>query len=620
VFEDLNADGVMQSGDTGESGVGVTLKDMTGATVASTTSDSSGNYEFSAVDPGEYTVNFDVPTGMNLSTGSASQYVMVLAGHTVAPINAGLYAFGSVSGLVWEDANGNGTRDTGEAPSSGVLVTLNDLFGDPVGYAETDSNGAYSFPELVPGDYQVAIEAPDGSYFTKQDQGTDDTIDSDVDRGDGTLLISLQSGQSTSHLDAGLVDNAPPVGVDDVFLTDENQTLLATASGVLVNDTDPEDDSLIAQLLEEPAHGALTLNADGSFAYVPDADFTGIDFFTYRPSDDFGLGSPATVTILTGYSLPTPTGDTASTDEDTPVTISVLDNDPNAVNLKIAYASDGAHGTTVLNANGTITYTPNADWTGTDSFIYWVKDTVGGVSPATVSVTLNSVNDTPDAVSDTRAVLYGTASTLGVLVNDADPDGDALTITQVTQPSHGTVTITGNGTDVTYTPASGYSGADSFTYTVSDGHGGTDTATVSITVTPYVRITAFANPLVEGEGGADVFTIQRFGDVSQALTVYLTFTALPGYSFATPGADFVPAAQSGGTVSGVSGSGGTYTMSVTFAAGSSFVAIDFAPIEDYATEGMEGVLLTLSSVPTGWAIDPDNDTWGLLIEDGEGGA
>ena len=109
----------------------------------------------------------------------------------------------------------------------------------------------------------------------------------------------------------------------------------------------------------------------------------------------------------------------------------------------------------------------------------------GGTDTATISVTVNNVNDPPNAVDDSRVINEDSgANTIDVLVNDSiAPDtGETLTISSVTQAINGTVFITNEGADLTYNPNVNFFGSDSFTYTISDGNGGADTATVSVTV------------------------------------------------------------------------------------------------------------------------------------------
>jgi hypothetical protein len=177
--------------------------------------------------------------------------------------------------------------------------------------------------------------------------------------------------------------------------------------------------------------------------------------------------------------------DLTETPEDTPVTVPVLTNDQDidGDTLTVDSITQPTSGTAVLNADGTITYTPNENFSGDDSFTYTVSDGNGGTDTATVTITVTPVNDAPVAADDLTETPEDTPVTVPVLTNDQDIDGDTLTVDSITQPTSGTAVLNPDGT-VTYTPNENFSGDDSFTYTVSDGNGGTDTATVTITVTP----------------------------------------------------------------------------------------------------------------------------------------
>jgi uncharacterized protein YdeI (BOF family) len=174
--------------------------------------------------------------------------------------------------------------------------------------------------------------------------------------------------------------------------------------------------------------------------------------------------------------------DSATTPQGTPVTIYVLNNDTDADGhtLTVASVTQGAHGP-VVNNGGDVTYTPDPGFSGADSFTYTVTDAHGGTDTATVTVTVTSINHPPVAGDDSATTPQDTPVTINVLSNDSDPDNDTLTVNSATQGSHGSVT--NNGSHVTYTPNSGFTGADSFNYTISDGNGSTDTATVTVTVT-----------------------------------------------------------------------------------------------------------------------------------------
>ena len=282
-----------------------------------------------------------------------------------------------------------------------------------------------------------------------------------------------------------------PQAVDDTYTVAEDTTLNIAAPGVLSNDTDVDGNSLTVIKVSDPANGTLTLNTNGSFTYIPAANWNGADSFTYVANDGTEDSNIATVSITVApvNDPPVAADDSYATAEDTPLTIivpGVLGNDTDADGdpLTAVNVSDPAHGSLTLNSDGSFTYIPAANWNGPDSFTYRANDGLANSNTATVSLTINSVNDAPVAVDDTAQTIEGVAVTVSVLANDSDVDADTLSVSAVSTPGHGTAVISDGATTVIYTPGSGYSGPDSFTYTVTDGQGGTATATVSVTVLP----------------------------------------------------------------------------------------------------------------------------------------
>ncbi|MEM9038630.1 MAG: Ig-like domain-containing protein, partial [Actinomycetota bacterium] len=179
---------------------------------------------------------------------------------------------------------------------------------------------------------------------------------------------------------------------------------------------------------------------------------------------------------------PVPADDAFTTDEDSSLTLDVLANDSDPENdpLTISSVTQPTNGSVIINADNTLNYTPDADFNGTDSFTYQVDDGNGGRASATVSLTVNPVNDAPVANNDSANTNEDTAVTVEVLANDSDIDGDTLSVGAVGDAANGTVVLNADGT-VTYTPDTGFSGNDSFTYELSDGDL-SDTATVSVFV------------------------------------------------------------------------------------------------------------------------------------------
>lgn len=181
---------------------------------------------------------------------------------------------------------------------------------------------------------------------------------------------------------------------------------------------------------------------------------------------------------------PVAVADVATTAEDTAATVAVLanDSDPDGDTLSVDEVTSPAHGTAVINADGTVRYTPAANFHGTDTFAYTIEDDEGGEASALVTVTVTPVNDPPVLGDDVATTPKDTGVVVNVLANDSDADGDTLAVTTVSTPAHGTAVVNATANAVTYVPAAGFEGVDTFTYTVQDGHGGTNVALVTVTV------------------------------------------------------------------------------------------------------------------------------------------
>jgi serine/threonine protein phosphatase PrpC len=291
-----------------------------------------------------------------------------------------------------------------------------------------------------------------------------------------TYTISDGHGGTDTANVSITVRNQAPDAVGDTSQTNSNTPMTIA---VLANDTDPELQPLIITAVTQGAHGTAATNAN-TVLYTPHADFVGTDSLTYAISDGHGGTDTATVSITVVNQLPNAVDDAETSNSGTPITIAVLanDTDPEHQPLSVTTVGQGAHGTVTINANATVRYTPNADFSGNDSFTYAIGDGHGGTDTATVSITV--INQPPDAVND-AAESNGTPVIIAVLANDTDPEHQTLTVTAVGPGAHGTANLNPNGT-VSYTPAAGYAGPDSLTYSISDGHGGTDTASVSIVV------------------------------------------------------------------------------------------------------------------------------------------
>lgn len=276
---------------------------------------------------------------------------------------------------------------------------------------------------------------------------------------------------------------APTAGNDEADLDEDTSAVV----DVLANDNDPQGDALTAEVVTPPTHGTATVS-DGKLAFTPAADWHGIDTFTYRAGDGTSASEPATVTVIVRpvNDNPVADDDAVTGDEDSFTTIAVLDGDTDADGnpLSVKALAQPAHGTTSIAADGSITYVPEANWSGTDTFTYSAGDGVSSSPPATVTVTVRPVNDAPVAVADSASTATGTAVMVPVLANDSDVDGDALTATIAQAPDNGTAEVVPGG--IRFTPASGWTGTATFTYRAADAALTSEAVPVTITVTAPV--------------------------------------------------------------------------------------------------------------------------------------
>jgi VCBS repeat-containing protein len=270
--------------------------------------------------------------------------------------------------------------------------------------------------------------------------------------------------------------------------------------------------------------------------------------------------------------------DSYSTDQDTALVVGAIagvlanDSDVDGGTLTASLITTVANGSLSLNADGSFEYIPNPNFNGSDSFTYQVNDGNGGTDEATVSLTINLVNDDPVALDDSYSTDEDTVLTVGaiagVLANDSDVDGDSLSVTLVDDVDNGSLSLNADGS-FEYIPNVGFSGSDSFAYQISDGNGGTDEAVATITVNPALindiqgtplrdtltgtsgadRITGFeGRDILTGGAGNDLFVYQGLQDGTDIITDFtvgqdqIVLTALLdqiGYSGSNPIADQV---------------------------------------------------------------------------------
>ena len=327
--------------------------------------------------------------------------------------------------------------------------------------------------------------------------------------------------------------NTWPVAADDAYSVNQDTLLEVPAPGVLANDTDAESNPITATVVTGPEHAqAFSLASDGTLSYLPAAGYVGSDSFTYVVQDSSGGDSVATVTITVVQTNwpPVAVDDSYEAVEGTQLVVEapgVLgnDSDPDGDPLALIEVLDyPMGGDFAIQNDGSFGY--NGNNAGTVTFTYRVRDLRGLWSePATVTLNVANTNDSPLARPDSALAAKDRPCPIAVLDNDNDEDGDTLTVSAVTQPSHGTASFT--ATEVTYTPASGYLGTDSFTYTVSDGNGGIATGTVSVRVAEPVVVDAGDGQALPGQvGTVTVSLVTPVPDQAAVQTCYSNLRTL----------------------------------------------------------------------------------------------
>ena len=232
----------------------------------------------------------------------------------------------------------------------------------------------------------------------------------------------------------------------------------------------------------QAANGWVLVNGDDTLRYQPNTGFSGLDGFSYTVDDGHGGVATAIVSVEVSDVADAPIAENqvVQTDEDTALAIPLVASDADRDRLAFTIERAPAHGS-LVGAPPELSYVPDADYNGPDRFVFAVDDGRGGSDTGTVSITIDAVDDAPEAVDDEAVTSEGMVVDIAVLFNDRDPDGGVLRVVGVTPAVNGWVLVNGDYT-LRYQPNTGFAGMDGFAYTVTDVDGGTDTAAVSVTV------------------------------------------------------------------------------------------------------------------------------------------
>ncbi len=357
----------------------------------------------------------------------------------------------------WLKLFGEGGDGGGVSPTSTTVLTFGSL--DTTLYTDSVQNVAFRLSDVDADPNGEDLGGLDGAGLSFEDNVTVLAYDAD---GNAVPVIMTSSGAAT---EAG----GTATGTTETAFTGEDGSLLVEIAGPVSRIEIVYENGGTAQ------QGAL----------ISDIEFSTVDV------EEENLDPDAV-------------DDFASTDLDTAIVIDVTDNDsdPEGGALTVTFLTDPANGSVVDNGDGTVTYTPDPGFIGTDTFEYDISDPAGNSDTAIVTVDVEDPNSPPVAEDDTATTGLGTPVIIDVTANDSDPDGDPLTITFLTDPANGYVVDNGDGT-VTYTPDAGFFGDDTFEYDISDSSGDSDTGLVTVTVEEDPRIDTDVFPVDPADQALD---------------------------------------------------------------------------------------------------------------------
>ena len=456
--------------------------------------------------------------------------------------------------------------DNDGCDQASVFVNVNDGGQSPPIAVNDNTTTAENTPVTIPA--TVNDVATDGDLFsiesfTQPNNGTVTQVGSNFvytpDNGFTgtdvfTYTICDNDGCDEATVTVNVTDDGqiPPIAVNDNATTTENTAVTIDATA---NDIETNGDLFSIESFTQPMNGTVTQTGD-NFIYTPDLGFTGTDEFTYTICDDDGCDQ-ALVTVFvqdggTTQSPPIAVDDNATTDEETPITIDVTNNDQatDGDDFTIEDFTQPPNGSVTLIGDDFV-YTPDDDFTGTDSFTYTVCDN-DGCDEATVTIVVeedNTVQSPPIANNDYVGVEINNPTPIYVTINDVETDGDDFFIDDFTQPDNGSVTL--NGDVLTYTPDTDFVGNDTLTYTLCDNDG-CDQATVYIfiegetgTETPPIAIDDYTTTSVNTPITIDVTANDQATDGdSFSITTFTpptngTAILVGGNFIYTPNTDFI---------------------------------------------------------------------------------
>ena len=436
---------------------------------------------------------------------------------------------------LWTCGGGGGgsspTEPQEPAPVANFTATPTTLIqGQAVTFTSTSTGTITSYAWNV--DNDPAIEGTTATYeHTYTEVGTYSI----------TLTVTGPGGSNPKTVaDMITVASAVPTPTTSTSQTvqeDGSVTISLTA-------TDPNGQAVTFAITTDPTNGTATLSG-ADVTYTPNANFYGTDSFAYTASNGTYTSDPVTITITVegeDDGNPTTNDVSATTDEDTVVTVDLDATEIDGDNYSFSIISQPSNGTLGSINGNQVEYTPNQDWNGTDTFTFEATDDRTGSrsNVATATITVNPVNDAPvanDVTSSTTSRTGNMRQSVDITLSVTDADGDDLTISIVSDVSNGTTSL--SGSTVTYTPTANYDGTDTFTYKANDGIVDSNIATGTITITDTNQA-PIANDMslsLDRESSID-FTLDATDEDGDSLSKTIVSQPENGSLIPAPGLDF----------------------------------------------------------------------------------
>jgi hypothetical protein len=392
-----------------------------------------------------------------------------------------------------------------------VNIDIQDVLDAPVAGNDTETVLEDSGTLTIDLNSLVTLEGSDTVTFSKV-SGTDAIGTSAVAangtltftpvlnaNGTATIVYRATSTQGSQLSDEGTitinvtpVNDAPTASDRSVTVLEDNSIDIDLSGDV----ADVDSTGLVITVAGNPSNGSATALGDGVIRYTPDADYNGTDSFTYQVTDgDLTTTATVNITVTDVISPPVANNGSLSATEDagtvtldlsTLVNLDAGDSATISITTPASNGSASVSGTSGALTNSTLSYTPDADFFGSDTLVYTVTNSMGATDTGTISISVAGVNDDPVASNDTATTVRNRSVTIDVLSNDSlgpANENQTAVVTVPTQPADGTVTVNANN-ELVFTPDTDFVGTVTITYQLSDGQS-TDTATVEVTVNDF---------------------------------------------------------------------------------------------------------------------------------------